>query len=260
MDTKKLTKSIVKLRRQIGRKSPAILTGLGIAGMFTAIGTGIKATPKALAILDIYREREEEGFEEPLTKWKIVKLTWKCYIPPAITAGVSTACLIGANTVGGKQKAALATAYALSEQALNEYKDKIVEVVGKEKAEEVRDAVAKNIANTNSSKSKEIVILPKGKFACYEPLSARFFDSDKETILKAVNDLNRRMQTEMYVSINELYSELGLPTIDPCVGDECGWNIGTGYIDIDFSAIVADDGRPCLVLDYLEPPHYGYNL
>lgn len=260
MNAKKLSGTLIKLRKQVSKKSPAILTGIGIAGMLTGIVTGIKATPKALAIIDIYREREEEGLEEPLTKRKIVKLTWKCYIPTAITAGVSTACLIGANTVGGKQKAALATAYAISEQALKDYKEKVIEVVGKEKAQEVREAVAKDVVNANPPKNKEILILPKGKFACYEPLSARYFESDKETILKAANELNRRMQTEMYVSINELYSELGLPPIDPCVGEDMGWNIGVGYIDIDFSAIVAEDGRPCLVIEYLEPPHYGYNL
>lgn len=260
MDWRKISEKMRGITKKVARKSPVILTGVGIAGMYTGAIMAVKATPKALAILDIHREREDQGLEEPLTKTEIVKLTWKCYIPAAITACISTACLIGANTVNGKQKAALATAYALSETALREYKDKIIEVVGEEKASQIREVVAQETLRKNPVSDKEVFITSRGEHLCFEPLSGRYFKSDADAIQKSVNELNRRMQTEMCISLNDYFTELGLKEIEGCVGDDCGWNIEKGLIDISFSASIAEDGTPCLVLNYLEPPYYGYYI
>ena len=60
----------------------------------------------------------------------------------------------------------------------------------------------------------------------------------------------------MYVSLNDFYYEIGLPSIK--LGDDIGWNIDNGYIDLHFSSQLAEDGRPCLVIDYLYGPRYDY--
>ena len=64
------------------------------------------------------------------------------------------------------------------------------------------------------------------------------------------------MLSEMYISLNELYYELGLRCTEQ--GNELGFNINDGLIDIDFSAILSDDERPCVVLSYRVAPRYGY--
>ena len=64
---------------------------------------------------------------DKLTPAEVVKITWKCYIPAAVTGIAATACVIGANSVHASRNAALATAYHLSSAALTEYKDKVVE-------------------------------------------------------------------------------------------------------------------------------------
>ena len=260
MNVSKFSVSARRLGKFLKRKSPVILTGIGIAGMVTSTVMAVKATPKALALIDIQKEREEEGLEPPLTKAETVKLTWKYYIPSATIGIVSIACLIGANTVNGKQKAALATAYALSETTLHTYKDKVVELLGDEKAKEVQTAVAQDKVNATPVKDKEVIITSKGEHLCYEPLSGRYFKSDIESIKRDANDLNREMQTSIYMTLNDWYSQLGLKPVDGSIGETCGWCIDDGLIDVSFSACVAEDGTPCLVLDYISSPKYinGY--
>ena len=40
------------------------------------------------------------------------------------------------------------------------------------------------------------------------------------------------------------------------LGDDLGWNIDNGYIDLRFSSQLATDGTPCLVIDYGYGPRY----
>lgn len=61
----------------------------------------------------------------------------------------------------------------------------------------------------------------------------------------------------MYISLNEFYDEIGLDHIS--IGDDLGWNIERGMIDLSFSSLVADDGTPCLVVDYQVSPKFGYS-
>lgn len=73
---------------------------------------------------------------------------------------------------------------------------------------------------------------------------------------KAENELNRRMRDEMYISLNDFYYEIGLNRTS--IGDELGWNIDNGYIDLSFSSQLADDGTPCLVIEYCVEPRYDF--
>ena len=64
------------------------------------------------------------------------------------------------------------------------------------------------------------------------------------------------MRDEMYVSLNDFYYEVGLDNIK--IGDELGWNIDNGYINLSFSSQLAGDGTPCLVIDYSIAPRYNF--
>ena len=237
----------------LAKHSPAILTALGITGMIGTTVLAVKATPKAL---DLMENKKEELGKDKLTVVETVKATWKCYVPAAITCATSAACLIGASSVHTKRNAALATAYKLSESALIEYRDKVVETIGEKKEQSVRDAIAKDHVEKNPVTNNEVIITDKGYTLCYDELSGRYFYSDIEKIKKAANELNRQMLNDMYVSVNELYYELGLEGTK--LGEQMGWNVDRGLIDLKFSATVSADDRPCIVLDYRVPPMYDY--
>lgn len=250
---KEIAKSLLSLKTAIKKHSPEILTGIGIAGMITTTVMAVRATPKALILIE---ERKEEIGAEKLEAMDMVKTTWACYIPAAITGTLSVACLIGASSVNARRNAALATAYTLSESALKDYQGKVIEMFGEKKNEAVKDAVAKDKVEKNPVVTREVIITEKGNTLCYDAISGRYFKSDIEKIKKAECELNRQMLDDMYVSLNDFYYEIGLDSVK--LGDELGWNVDSGYIDLSFSSQLASDGTPCLVIDYCVAPRYDY--
>ena len=249
-----LKQTIKSAERVLTKYSPGILTGIGIAGMIGATFMAVKATPKALYLIET---KKEESEVEELTPVETIKICWKYYIPATLTTVLSAACLIGASTVSAKRNAALATAYSISEAALREYQEKVVEVIGEKKEKAVRDAVAKDqIERDPVTKSEVVIIDSNSNTLCYEPLSGRYFKSTIDKIKKAEIKLDRQMIQEMYVSLNDFYWEIGLDGTD--LGDQMGWNLSKGYMDLSFSSQLADDGTPCAVIVYGIPPVYDY--
>ena len=249
-----LKQTIKSAERVLTKYSPGILTGIGIAGMIGATFMAVKATPKALYLI---KSKKEESEAEELTPVETIKTCWKCYIPATLATVLSAVCLIGASTVSAKRNAALATAYSISEAALREYQEKVVEVVGEKKEKAVRDAVAKDqIERDPVTKSDVVIIDSNSNTLCYEPLSGRYFKSTIDKIKKAEIKLDRQMIQEMYVSLNDFYWEIGLDGTD--LGDKMGWNLSKGYMDLSFSSQLADDGTPCAVIVYGIPPVYDY--
>lgn len=254
MSKEGLKRTIKSAGRVLTKYSPGILTGIGITGMIGATFMAVKATPKALYLIEA---KKEESEVEELTPVETIKTCWKCYIPATLTTVLSAACLIGASTVSAKRNAALATAYSISEAALREYQEKVVEVIGEKKEKAVRDAVAKDqIERDPVTKSEVVIIDSNSNTLCYEPLSGRYFKSTIDKIKKAEIKLDRQMIQEMYVSLNDFYWEIGLDGTD--LGDKMGWNLSKGYMDLSFSSQLTDDGTPCAVIVYGIPPVYDY--
>lgn len=242
------------VRTFVSSHSPEILTAVGIVGMAATTIMAVKATPKALKkIEDATIEKDDV-----LTPIETVKATWKCYIPAAVTGVTSTACLIGASSVNTRRNAALMTAYNVTRTALSEYKDKVVETIGEKKEQVIRESIAKDKVEKDPVHSKEVIITEKGNTLCYDGVFGRYFKSDIDTIKRAINSVNRKIVAgDMYVSLNEFYDEIGLMPVD--IGNQLGWNIDDGEIEIEFSSQIAEDGTPCLVIGYNVAPKYGYS-
>ena len=256
MNKSGLAKVFKRVRFTVEKHSPEILTGIGIAGMLTTTVLAVKATPKALQLI---QERKEEEQVDTLPPVEVIKTCWKCYIPAAVTATASVACLIGATSVNARRNAALATAYKLSESAFADYKAKVVETIGEKKEQAVQDKVAQEQLDKNPASKNEIYITRKGDTLFLDPCSKRYFTFDIDQLRKVENKLNRDMLTDPfgYISLNEFYDEIGLERT--YLGDEIGWNVTRGMIEIQFSPGIADDERPCLVLDYAVAPKYGFD-
>lgn len=274
MNKPNVTKIFKDFQRLAKKRSPEILTGIGIAGMVTTVVLAVKATPKAMELI---AEAEEDGrleleqagkyddehvdalVAEVRKPLNVVKVAWKPYIPAAITGIASIACLIGANSVHVRRNAALATAYQLSTTALADYREKVVETIGEKKETTIRDKVAKKQVDEHPVKDTQIIMTGKGDTLCYDSHSDRYFKSDIDKLRNAVLGLNERMVngSEMYISLNEFYDAIGLKHTD--IGDEIGWRIDKGKIDVRYSAVLTDDNEPCIVLDHLIPPEYGFN-
>ncbi|MEG2624362.1 MAG: DUF6353 family protein [Clostridia bacterium] len=237
------------------KHSPEILTGVGIAGMLTTTVLAVKATPEALRRIE--KKKRDEN-HKALTVIQTVQATWKCYIPATVTGLTSTACLIGASTANGRRNTALATAYSLSETALHEYRDKVVETLGGKKEEAIRESVDKDRVARNPPSQEILMAEGCGKTLCYDATFGRYFYSDVETLRHVANELNRQMNvmSEPYVSLNQFYMEINLPSVD--AGDQLGWNLYKGSIELEFSSQLARGSTPCLVMSFKAMPDYRY--
>ena len=231
--------------------SPEILTGAGVVGYITSTVFAVAATPKALTLIEAEKKKQKV---DKLNAWGIIRAAWKCYIPTVAMSAISTVCVVSANSIHLKRNAAILAAYTLSDTTFKDYQKKVVEKIGEKKEDAVKDEVAKEKILRQPSSNSEIILTGLGETLCYDSVSGRYFKSDIDKIRKIENNLNRQMRDEMYISLNEFYTEIGLPSIK--IGDDLGWNIDKGYIDIQFRAQLSDNEIPCLVLDYSVIPIY----
>lgn len=246
---------MAKIAKNLGdlaaKNSPHILTGLGCAGLLSTAILSAKATPKAVRLLEdeeVYREKKHFT---SMTKLDKVKLTWKCYIPATVVGSISIGCIIGANTVNTRRNAALASLYAMSETAFREYKSKVVEEIGKNKATKIYDETIKDKIIENPPKDN-VIITGNGDVMCLDLLSGRYFESSLETIRQKINELNYDLRSEMRMNLNEYYYSIGLSPIP--LGEMVGFDLEKGQIEAVYSTQMTPDGKPCIVVDlYVYP-------
>lgn len=255
------TQQVLKnLGEIITKNSPHILTGLGCAGVIsTAILTG-KAAIKANYIIQEERNYKSKPYGATtkdfisFTTPETIKLTWKVFIPAGVVGATSIACIIGANTVNTKRNAALAALYSLSETAFREYKGKVIEEIGKNKEMKIRDAIAQDTLAQNPIGERTIIVTGNGKVKCYDKLCDRYFESSYEFIRQKVNDLNYQLRNDMWLDLNDFYYAIGLPNSK--LGEQVGFDIDKGQIEVEYSTQLDEYGVPCLVIDATVYPKY----
>lgn len=247
-----MTQLVKGARKYAVDNSPAILTAIGVAGVVTTAIFAAKGS--ALATVDIIHAESERT--DALTFKEKALLTWKSYIPALSIGAATIACIVGANTVSTRRNAALISVYTLTETAFKEYKDKVVETIGENKETKVRDAIAQDRMDKSGLDNREIIITGKGEVLCYDGISGRYFECDMETIRKAQNDINHQVLNDSYASLNDFYHMIGIK--DTSMGEDLGWNTDR-LLEIVFNAVLTDDGRPCMGLDYSVQPTAGYH-
>ena len=107
---------------------------------------------------------------------------------------------------------------------------------------------------------REVILTESGgNTICYDVLSGRYFKSDRDKITRVMNELNRQMRDEMYVTLNDFYYELGLDGTK--MGDMLGWSARGGLFTVNarYSSHLAANGQPCLAVSFNVAPKYEYN-
>lgn len=251
MNFKSAQQGLKTLGKVISKNGPSILTGIGCGGVLgTAFLTG-RATLKADGLIKM----EEEYLNEQLSASEIFKLTWKCFVPPITMGAISISCILGANSINTSRNAALAALYSLSETAFHEYKDKVVQEIGRNKELKVRDGIAQDRVMNNPIGDRTVIITGNGNVLCYDVLCDRYFRSSAEKIRQQVLELDEALRTEMWLDLNDFYYAIGLKNSK--LGSTCGFDMNKGYIHIDYSSTLSPEGEPCLAID---PTTYPKNL
>lgn len=165
----------------------------------------------------------------------------------------------------GDNLASVTTALNISQSLKAATENKAREILGDEAVDKVHEAVAKGIAKDEISPSpspKGPVMIPDiiqtghGNDIFLDGWSGRRFYSDINFIKKVVNDSNYQLMNDMYISLNEFYANLGLPSIDS--GHSLGWNMDYGQIDLDYYAELDDADRPVTVMRFRSEPSFRW--
>lgn len=250
-------RNIVKISQQLlSDNSPAILTGIGVAGTIT---TAVLAHRAALRANEIV-EKEQIRLDlfdksHPLEPREKAELVWMEYIPPVMAGVVTVGAIIFANRIGTRRTAAIAAAYSISERARVEYAEKVVEHIGKNKERKVRDEIAQDRLNSSPASRQDIYATGGGGDLMFEQFTGRYFYSTIENVKHAQNRVNHEIVNGVYASLSDFYDYLGLPHTG--VSDELGWN-GDHLMEITFSTGAADNGSPCHIFNYHVEPVRNY--
>lgn len=265
---------IDKAGKWADKNSPAILLVVGIGGLLTTSYLVAKATPKAIKVieeatdnLNDIKSKEEDEPETEETKKIFRKERTDLYVntakdlgvlygPSILLAGSSIYCLIKGYKVEHSRFVAVSTAYQISEAARKEYRDKVVSYFGAKKENDIRDAINKDRVAANPPNPDSAVTNSPEDTLCYDALSGRYFRSNGTKLKQAENRLNRRLINEMYISLNEFYDEVNLDHIK--LGDDLGWNVNDGEIELHLTSMLTDEDIPVLVVDYMYAPRYDY--
>ena len=233
----------------LSRNSSTILTGVGAIGVVATTVMAIKATPKALMLL----EEAERKKGEDLTNFEIVKVAGPTYIP-TVLVGVSTlACIFGANALNKHQQAALMSAYAMLDTSYKEYKKKVEDVYGEDANAKIREEIVKDkYVNCDLPVDGEQELF-------YDMYSDRYFHSTKVKVQTAEYYLNRNLAMRDYATVNDFYEYLGLEGIEG--GDELGWAPGPmldvywqEWIDFSHQHVELEDGLECYIIVMQQDP------
>lgn len=248
-----------QLSKRAGRlvidNSPAILTSAAVAGVVSTAVLAAQGSFKAAEIINAHN-RELDISDLYMPPKEKAELVWKCYIPAAAAGAVTIAFIVGAQHISSRRQAAALSLYALSETAFREYKDKVVEQIGAKKEEHIRDEVAQDRV-TKSHPKAEVIIVEDGDILCMDLMNNTYFKSNVEKMRRAMNDVNQMILSgDMYASHNDFLNRLGLESNG--MGELVGWNIDN-LIDLQFSAVLSPDGKPCVAMGYAKYPIRDYH-
>ena len=252
-----MLKKIATTVMLFGKENAPTICAVG-SGVCTvlAVVEGSKAALKASEIVEAHRdglesEDQAERREETLA---VVKEAAPVYAKTAIFTGGSIALALMSNHMHLKKEAALIAAANLTEMAYKNYADKVKEIAGEDVEEKVKEAVREDTVKdlpVGSDPIDTFVNTGKGEDAVIDVWTGRKFRSSAIAIREAIVNLNYRMQSEMTVTLNDLYSELGLDSIG--AGEVMGWRAEDGPIEVSFKSIMRDN-EPYIVLDYYVRP------
>lgn len=238
--------------------SPGILTGLGVAGaVTTAVLAGRAGYLAGMDASTQYHEAVQEGEDLPehlLEPKHLVKTYWKGFIPAGAVGATTIASIIMANQIGSRRTAAITAAFKLSEQLSEEYKDKVTKTLGLQKEEKMRSELAAEKMEKDPPPAGMLII--SGSDVLFlDELSGRYFHSQVETVKKAVNDINYKVNNYFHASVTDFYELIGLEGTK--FSDSIGWNTDE-LLDVQFTATMYQD-KPAIMLGYNHGPILGYD-
>ena len=265
--TSKFNALLNKSKLYLKRSSPTILTCVGAIGVVTTSVLAVKATPKAIMLIEqaeveksLSLGQGSESVDGQLTTLEIVRATWQCYIPAALVGLSTIACIFGANVLSKRNQTSLVSAYALLNQSYQQYRNAAKAVYGNDADSKIKAQMAKDtyVSADGYSLYSADMDPESEQILCYDLFSKRYFTSTMAAVLNAQYRINRNLSLRGDTTVNEFYEFLGIDGID--CGDEIGWSMdelmegGIMWLDFNNRQTTMEDGMVCCVISALWDP------
>ena len=247
------------------RRSPEILTGIGIAGMGASVLFAVRATSQAKDKLEHEAiAKTSDGGEVNFNQFSFkdkAKLTWKFYIPSAISFAAGATCVVFASRTKLRRNAALAAAYSVTETALQDYKTAAKEVLGEKKEAVIEDKARTISAERHEFQDGKTYELIGIQERMYDPWTDKDFPCNPEEMNHAIEDLSYALRDEEFMTLNDFYDiaqKYGFKMLGHTrPGEILGWNANGGPIRPRYTTTVINN-KACLVLGFSRDPTDSY--
>ena len=235
----------------VRKNSPAILTGLSIVGTAATAVMAVKATPKAIQILEEQEEFKQERYGEPLTKFEKALVLTPVYLPSFLMGLGTVGCILGAHKINKERQVMLTSAYSFLNANFNEYKNKVKELYGEESERKVRESISKD--------NLDMTVISEDELSIYDEFGGRHFTIKPSDFQDALYKLNRMYNFTGEMTLNNFYEFFGLDPIPG--GDLLGWSAlkdfectGISWIDVTLEKIDMIDDYECFAMKYNVEP------
>jgi hypothetical protein len=237
---------------KVQSKSPAILFAAGVVGV---VGTVVLACRATLKLDDVFTEHQETQLKMEFAAENIVDYTEemhqrdklvllaktsgriaKLYLPTVAVGLVSICALTGSHIILSRRNLGLTAAYAALDKGFRQYRERVVNELGKDKDDEFRYGFqTREVAEDTDT---GVVVKTVRSYGKDEPsVYAKIFDegclpweksseSNRIFLQCQQNYFNQRLQAKGHVFLNEVYRALGIP--ETKAGQSVGWALGKG--------------------------------
>lgn len=249
------------------KNSPKILLGTGITlGAGAIVASSIASFKASDIIKDIQCDVRFD--DKKLARKEYIKRIVPLYIPVAVLEAGSVVCLVKSYNINAKRLAAATALAEMSIETFKLYKEQTKKMLGEEKVKELEQEVRKEKEDIREKKAASGD--PECRVQWFkDELTGQEFLSTKEHIKDAALELNLKLHSEMYVSVNEWIDILNdealkcndeYPLTHVLNGDDTGWEEGypirVSYVQKN--GVETKDGLSCFVLEYSLPPRPGF--
>jgi len=257
----------------IGKASPHIFVGLGIAGGVASTVMACKATKdgfeeinedykyhiqqlRGQTVFGPYSEKEFKRDKAKVQAKYAIRYA-KLYAPSATLGVVSIVAIVGGHLILTKRNIALMGAYKLLDEGFKEYRRRVVEDLGADKDDQFRygkPATEEMIVKKAGSGAQQLDSeTPPCEQIYGESIYARFFDESnpqwrKDHLLNSYflrsqeKYANQTLHARGHLFLNEVYDALAIPRTSE--GALVGWVDGHGDSFVDFGLMKPGNSHP----------------
>lgn len=245
--------------------APALLTAFGAVGV---VGTAVLTAKATFEAADRIREAKLEAaadrvnngepvtdsnYADLLSKTDKIKLVWPLYIGAVSSGVLSCGAIVLSHRISSRRAAMLAAAYALNENKLEEYQEKMKEKFGIKKEKEARDEIAQERVNALGDAGFAFANPMAGKVWIMEAYTGRPFLSTVEDVKRAANEINAELNNgKRSMRLSDFYDLIGLEHVS--TSDYFGFTEHE-RLELDWSTTTSPDGSLAVhVFEYVNHP------